>query len=57
MVSRLKIFFKTQHTQKEGVMSASDGRLFDIQTDNGILKGVKDVQTSFDQRRLTLFRS
>jgi hypothetical protein len=31
--------------------------LFDIASDNGMLNGVKYVQTSFDQRRLTLFRS
>jgi hypothetical protein len=41
----------------EVVTPGCDGRFFDIQSDNGILKGVKDVQTSFDQRRLTLFRS
>ena len=38
-------------------MRPCNGRPFDIQLDNGILKGVKYVQTSFDQRRLTLFRS
>jgi|GEM_PF-5596233 len=38
-------------------MPAPRAAFFDTEPDNGILKGVKYVQASFDQRRLTFFRS
>lgn len=57
MVSRLELFFAPQHARAEEVTPEPLTGFFDIPSADGILKGVKYVQTSFDQRRLTLFRS
>ena len=56
MVSWLTIFFTTQKPLPEALTDRRLGGAFDKLPDNGILNGVKDVQTSFDQRRLTFFR-
>jgi hypothetical protein len=53
----VKIFLEAQGFGTEGVMPEPRATFFDSQPNNGILKGVKYVQASFDQRRLTFFRS
>jgi hypothetical protein len=46
----------SQDIRAEKVTTGQVAGFFDIELDNGMLKGVKYVQASFDQRRLTLFR-
>ena len=53
----VKIFLGAQTKRPEGVTPDPSAGVFDIEADNGMLKGVKYVPASFDQRRLTFFRS
>jgi hypothetical protein len=44
----VKIIFKAQHIEAEEVTLGPLARAFDIEPDNGMLKGVKYIQASFD---------